>query len=138
MEDIVIDGLSDLPYAAAELINAIGDKRVVAFYGSMGAGKTTLIRELCRQKGVAETVTSPTFSLVNVYNTGQGEPIYHFDFYRIQNIEEAYDFGYEEYFFSGNLTLIEWPEIVEQLLPEDCLRIRIEAPHEDKRVIKFL
>ena len=137
-KEIVINGVSEIPEAAAELIGAIGDAKVVAFYGRMGAGKTTLIREICRQKGVRETVASPSFAIVNAYNTADGEPVYHFDFYRIRDVREAYDLGYEEYFFGGDLCLIEWPEIVEELLPTDCLRLRIEAPAENKRVVSFL
>ena len=103
----------------------------------MGAGKTTLIREICRLLGVTDTVSSPTFAIVNEYR-GEGiAPVYHFDFYRIERIEEAFDFGYEEYFYSGNLCLVEWPEKVESLLPDDVMTVRIDTPDEDVRLIAF-
>ena len=101
------------------------DETIVAFYGEMGAGKTTLIKEICKALDSDANVTSPTFSLMNEYQTKSGKKIFHFDFYRIQSIAEAYDMGYEDFFFSGNLCLIEWPEKIKQLLPENCLRISI-------------
>lgn len=137
MDKIVIKSLADLPDAAAELIEAIGDHKIVAFYGEMGAGKTTLISEICHQLGVEQAISSPSFAIVNSYFTPCGEPIFHFDFYRIRKIEEAYDFGYEEYFFSGHLCLIEWPELIEELLPEDCLRLEITATDHQTRVISL-
>lgn len=137
MNPIVIKGISALEEAATELIEQFGQSKVVAFYGSMGAGKTTLISEICRQMGVEEKVCSPSFAIVNVYNTANCDPIYHFDFYRIKKLEEAYDFGYEEYFYSGNLCLIEWPELIEELLPEGTLRIEITATDENTRVLKM-
>ena len=110
-------------------------RNVVAFFGPMGAGKTTLIREICAQMGVTDTVTSPTFALINQYNTEDGRPIYHFDFYRINRPEEAFDLGYEEYFYGGDLCLVEWPEKVENLLPDDTLRIRLTPTGNDSRLI---
>ena len=98
----------------------------MAFYGSMGAGKTTFIKAICDVLGVTDTVNSPTFAIVNEYLAANGESVYHFDFYRIKKIEEAYDFGYEDYFYSGNLCLIEWPELIEELLPEETVRVKIE------------
>lgn len=136
MEQIVIRGLSSIEDAASELIEQIGGHKVVAFYGEMGAGKTTLISEICRQLGVTEKVCSPSFAIVNVYKTVDSKPIYHFDFYRIRKIEEAYDFGYEEYFYSGDLCLIEWPELVEELLPEDTLRLEIMAIDQNIRIVR--
>lgn len=136
MEQIVIRGLSSIEDAASELIEQIGGRKVVAFYGEMGAGKTTLISEICRQLGVNEKVCSPSFAIVNVYKTDDNKPIYHFDFYRIRKIEEAYDFGYEEYFYSGDLCLIEWPELVEELLPEDTLRLEIMAIDQNIRIVR--
>lgn len=138
MDSIIVKGLSALPGAAQKVIDLISDRNVVALYGSMGVGKTTLIREICDQMGVQERVSSPSFAIVNVYNRENGEQINHFDFYRIKKIEEAYDFGYEEYFFSGNLCLIEWPELVEELLPQDCLRLSIEEVDEDTRIINVI
>ncbi len=108
--------LKDLDGIAKELLEFIGDHRVLCFYGDLGAGKTTFIKSLCRQLGVADAVQSPTFSIVNEYETSSGEPIYHFDFYRLKTEEEAYDLGYEQYLFSGYFCFIEWPEKVKDLL----------------------
>lgn len=116
----------------------MGDNKVFAFHGSMGAGKTTFIKALCEELGVTETVGSPTFAIINEYKDGQGLPIYHFDFYRINKLEEVYDFGYEDYFYSGNLCLIEWPELVESLLPENTVRISIEELEDGSRIIKSI
>lgn len=120
-----IDSVDELPDVAERIIERLEKSPVVAFYGAMGAGKTTLIKEIALQLGVEDTVTSPTFALVNQYLTAAGEPLYHFDFYRINKIEEAFDLGYEEYFFSGSPCLIEWPEKIEELLPSDVLNVRI-------------
>jgi len=122
---------------AKEIHNLIKDKSIVAFYGSMGAGKTTLIKAICDVMGVENTVTSPTFSIVNEYYTKDKQIVYHFDFYRIENISEAYDFGYEEYFDSGNLCLIEWPEKIEELLPLESISINIEILDDGKRVFRI-
>jgi tRNA threonylcarbamoyladenosine biosynthesis protein TsaE len=127
--------LNDLPSAASWLLERIGEHRVVAFYGAMGAGKTTLIRELCSQMRVADNVASPTFALVNEYHTADYDKIFHFDFYRIKTLEEAYDIGCDEYFYGGSLCLIEWPELVEPLLPDDCLRVHITPESEERRAI---
>lgn len=108
--------LKDLDGIAKELLEFIGDHRVLCFYGDLGAGKTTFIKAICRQLGVADAVQSPTFSIVNEYETSQGEPVYHFDFYRLKTEEEAYDLGYEQYLFSNYFCFIEWPEKVEDLL----------------------
>lgn len=135
MKPIEIRGIQELPKVATLLLPEIKKVSVVAFYGSMGAGKTTLIKELCQQLGVVDVVNSPTFSLVNEYHTENGGKIYHFDFYRINKLDEVYDFGYEEYFYSSNLCLIEWPELVEQLLPENTLKLRIEENTDGTRVI---
>lgn len=132
-----IDSVNDLPEAADAILEALNGRSIVAFWGEMGAGKTTLIRALCDRMGVADTVTSPTFALVNEYHTEAGAPIYHFDFYRINRIEEVFDFGYEEYFYSGNLCLIEWPEKIEGLLPEETLSVRILITGDDSRTIEI-
>lgn len=118
--------LENINAAAAEFLKELGDRKIVAFYGSMGAGKTTFIKAICDVLGVTDTVNSPTFAIVNEYLAANGDSVYHFDFYRIKKIEEAYDFGYEDYFYSGNLCLIEWPELIEELLPEDTVRVKIE------------
>ena len=108
---------------AKKLLKTFSGKRVFAFYGEMGAGKTTLIKGICNYLGVLDTVTSPTFSIVNEYQTREGGIVYHFDFYRISKIEEVMDMGYEEYFFSSNYCFVEWPEKIENLLPEDCQKL---------------
>jgi tRNA threonylcarbamoyladenosine biosynthesis protein TsaE len=118
--------LENIDKAASEFLKELGDRKIVAFYGSMGAGKTTFIKAICDVLGVTDTVNSPTFAIVNEYLAASGDSVYHFDFYRIKKIEEAYDFGYEDYFYSGNLCLIEWPELIEELLPEDTVRVKIE------------
>ena len=110
-------------------------RNVIAFFGAMGAGKTTLIREICALVGSEDVVTSPTFALVNRYESGKGFPIYHFDFYRIERPEEAFDMGYEEYFYSDGLCLVEWSEKIEELLPDDVMRVEIEVLSPTKRRI---
>ena len=132
---IHIDSLNDLPDAAAAVIEALQGRTVVAFRGGMGAGKTTLIREIAAQLGSEDTVTSPTFAIVNQYEGRDGRRICHFDFYRIDDVREAYDFGYEEYFYSGDLCLVEWPEKIEELLPDDVMTVRIEVDSDDERTI---
>lgn len=138
MKTIAVENLSELPRAAAEIINELEDRPVVAFFGAMGAGKTTLIREIAAQMGVVDNVTSPTFALVNQYLTDDQRKVYHFDFYRINRIEEAYDLGYEEYFYSGDVCLVEWPEKIEELLPDDVLAVSIEIIDEDARLITIM
>ena len=127
--------LGNIDKAAAEFLKELGDRKIVAFYGSMGAGKTTFIKAICDVLGVTDTVNSPTFAIVNEYLAASGSSIYHFDFYRIKKIEEAYDFGYEDYFYSGDLCLIEWPELIEELLPEDTVRVKIEEIETGERVL---
>ena len=137
MQTIHIDSLDELPHAAAAVINALEGRSVVVFRGEMGAGKTTLIREIVARLGADDTVTSPTFAIVNQYTTREGKNIYHFDFYRINRLEEAYDFGYEEYFYSGNLCLVEWPEKIEELLPEEVMTVRIAVGDDEERTIEI-
>lgn len=127
MKEITIDSLAELKSVAEAVIESLNGRNVVAFCGTMGAGKTTLISSIMEYLGSNDTVTSPTFALVNQYGTAAGEVVYHFDFYRINRIEEVYDMGYEEYFYSGDLCLIEWPELIEDLLPEDAMVVRIEV-----------
>ena len=131
MEIIEIRSAARIDEAAERLTPYLEKNRIIAFHGPMGAGKTTLIRALCEVLGVEDQVTSPTFALVNHYLSGTGEPIYHFDFYRIDDPREALDMGCEEYFDSGDLCLIEWPEKIAGLLPGDTLHVWIE-PHPDK------
>lgn len=135
MLEINVNGLGDLPEAAEEIIGALDGRNVIAFFGAMGAGKTTLIREICALLGSEDVVTSPTFALVNRYESGKGFPIYHFDFYRIERPEEAFDMGYEEYFYSDGLCLVEWSEKIEELLPDDVMRVEIEVLSPTKRRI---
>ena len=137
MNEISINGTSDLERAAKEFLERKGDGTVIAFYGSMGAGKTTFITALCNCLGVDDIVTSPTFTIVNEYRDRKGEPVYHFDFYRINRIEEAIDIGLFEYFDSGRLCLMEWPEMIEDLLPEDTLKVKIEVLDENTRRLLF-
>ena len=136
--EIEIASLEHIDDAAREFIAHIGDRRVFAFYGDMGAGKTTFIKAVCDELGVAEQVTSPTFAIVNVYECSAPSgfsTIYHFDFYRIKRIEEAYDMGCEEYFYSRCLCFIEWPELVEDLLPENTVRVDIAQQPDGRRLI---
>lgn len=125
--EIIIKNIDELETAARQFIDQIGDHRVFAFYGKMGAGKTTFIKAICRELGVGDVITSPTFAIVNEYSTSDGNPVYHFDFYRIRQLSEVYDMGYEEYFYSGSLCFIEWPELVEELLPDDTVKVNIEV-----------
>ena len=137
MKTIHITSQDELPQVAEAVVKALGRRTVVAFRGEMGAGKTTLIREIAATLGATDTVTSPTFAIVNEYR-GEGiPPVYHFDFYRIDRIEEAFDFGYEEYFYGGDLCLVEWPEKIESLLPDDAMTVRIEVTGEDSRTIEI-
>ena len=135
METFTIESISEINLAAKNIIKSLGTNRIVCFYGSMGAGKTTLIQAICNEMGVTDTVVSPTFALVNEYKSASGIPVFHFDFYRINKIEEVFDFGYEEYFYSSEgICLIEWPELIESLLPEKgVLRIRIEVVSTSSR-----
>ena len=133
MRQITIDSLSDLPKVADLVLESLNGRNVVAFFAPMGAGKTTLISTLMETLGSEDIVTSPTFALVNQYYTETREPVYNFDFYRINSINEAFDMGYEEYFYSGDLCLVEWPEKVEPLLPEDTMVVKIEIIDENTR-----
>lgn len=135
--EIKINTLEDINAAAQEFAKAIGDRTVFAFYGKMGAGKTTFIKAVCQALGVEDVVTSPTFAIVNEYRTETAELIYHFDFYRIKKLEEVYDMGYEDYFDSGTLCFIEWPELIEELLPADAVKVCIDAEPDGTRVISF-
>lgn len=136
--EIILKSLDDMPAAAKQFIETIDQNTVFAFYGKMGAGKTTFIKAVCEALGVTDVVNSPTFSIVNEYRSyDTGELIYHFDFYRIKKLEEVYDMGYEDYFYSGALCFIEWPELIEDVLPGDAVRVDIEELPDGSRSIRF-
>lgn len=137
MKKIIIDNLDALQRVAAEFVQHTAGKRIFAIYGSMGAGKTTLIKSICAELGSIETVTSPTFTLVNEYTDGSGEKIYHFDFYRINKIEEIFDFGFEEYIDSGSYCFMEWPELIEEALPEETVRVKISVADDLSRILEI-
>ena len=134
--EIRIENLEKIREAAREFVANIGDSTVFAFYGKMGAGKTTFIKAVCEELGVEDVITSPTFAIVNEYRSdASGELIYHFDFYRVKKIEEVYDMGFEDYFYSGALCFIEWPELCEEVLPEDTVKVTIEESSDGTRVV---
>ena len=136
--EIKIQSLDQIHEAARQFIAAMGDNTVFALYGKMGAGKTTFIKAVCEELGVSDVITSPTFAIVNEYRSDTaGELIYHFDYYRIKKLEEVYDMGYEDYFYSGSLCFLEWPELIEDLLPEDATKVTIEETEDGARVVKF-
>ena len=134
-KQIKIENIDNIASAARKFIDEMGENCVFAFYGKMGAGKTTFIKAICEALGVTDPVASPTFAIVNEYADAPGQPIYHFDFYRIKNLREAYDIGCEEYFYSGFPCFIEWPEMVEELLPEDAVKVTIEVLEDEARVV---
>ncbi len=136
--EIRINSLADINEAAKTFVENMGDGKVFAFYGKMGAGKTTFVKAVCECLGVEDVITSPTFAIVNEYTSATtGEAIYHFDFYRIKKLEEVYDMGYEDYFYGGSLCFLEWPELIEDLLPEDATKVTIEETEDGSRVVKF-
>ena len=136
--EIKINSLDNIHEAAKEFIAAMGDNTVFAFYGKMGAGKTTFIKAVCEELGVTDVINSPTFAIVNEYRSDEnGELIYHFVFYRIKKLEEVYDMGYEDYFYSGALCFIEWPELIEELLPGNAVNVYIEEKEDGTRTVRF-
>ena len=155
MMEIRIQDIEHIREAAREFIANIGERRVFAFYGKMGAGKTTFVKAICEELGVEDIITSPTFAIVNEYGIPSNSPclggdqksslsrealggsIYHFDFYRIKKLEEVYDMGFEDYFYSGALCFIEWPELIEDILPDDAVRVSIEEQDDGSRIITF-
>ena len=136
--EIIINGIGDLPRAAAEFLAAIGDRRIVALRGKMGAGKTTLVAELMRQLKMDDEASSPTFAIANEYHSSEtGQTVYHFDFYRLESSAEAYDRGREDYWDSGNLCLMEWTENIEDILPDETLFVDIEELPDGSRRISM-
>ena len=130
--------LNDIDAAARDFVDDMAGRRLFAFYGPMGAGKTTFIRAVCEALGTTDVVTSPTFAIINEYNTRSGRPIYHFDFYRIRRLAEVYDIGYEDYFYgSDGICLMEWPELVEPLLPPETVRVTIAVLPDGTRSIDY-
>ena len=143
--EIRIEILDNIRAAAREFIQHMGEARVFAFYGKMGAGKTTFVKAICEELGVEDVITSPTFAIINEYSidnhdvqrsTFNVQRIYHFDFYRIKKLEEVYDMGYEDYFYSGALCFIEWPELIEEILPDDAVRVSIIEQQDGSRLVK--
>ena len=137
MKRIEIDSLSQLDMVAEDVLAALNGRSVVIFRGGMGAGKTTLISRIAAALGSEDSVTSPTFALVNQYVGENDCRIYHFDFYRIDSVDEVFDLGYEEYFYSGDLCLVEWPEKIEQLIPDDVMEVRISAGDDEERIFEI-
>jgi tRNA threonylcarbamoyladenosine biosynthesis protein TsaE len=136
--DIRIENIDSIHDAAKQFVAAMGEATVFAFYGKMGAGKTTFIKAVCEEMGIDDVITSPTFAIVNEYRAETtGELVYHFDFYRIKKLEEVYDMGYEDYFYSGAVCFIEWPELVEELLPEDAVRVTIKENADGSRTVSL-
>lgn len=134
--EITIASTDELHEAARQFVQAMGEHTVFAFYGKMGAGKTTFIKAVCEELGVTDVINSPTFAIVNEYRSDTtGELIYHFDFYRIKKLDEVYDMGYEDYFYSGALCFIEWPELVEELLPGDAVKVTIDEHADGSRTL---
>ena len=140
--NILIEQLDQIGKAAKEFVAAMGDHTIFAMYGKMGAGKTTFVKAICEELGVEDVITSPTFAIINEYTTHSTlhtphSTIFHFDFYRIKKLEEVYDMGYEDYFYSGALCFIEWPELIEEVLPEDAVKVTITEQTDGSRTINF-
>ena len=135
---ITINSLDEYPKAAREFIRFMEKGRIFAFYGKMGSGKTTFIKSICEERGVEDTINSPTFAIVNEYEDRDMNTIYHFDFYRIKSIAEVYNMGYEEYFYGGAYCFMEWPELVEELLPEETIKVYIEENEDTTRTVRIM
>ena len=135
---LTVTSLAQIHNVAKQFIDNIGTGKVFAFYGKMGSGKTTFIKAICEELGVTDVITSPTFAIVNEYHSEQtSKPIFHFDFYRIKKLEEVYDMGYEDYFYSGSLCFLEWPELIEEILPADVVKVKIEEQADGSRTVTF-
>ena len=138
MMKLTIRSLDTIRETAREFVANMGQASVFAFYGKMGAGKTTFVKAICEEIGVEDVITSPTFAIVNEYqSTKTGGPIYHFDFYRIKKLDEVYDMGYEDYFYSGAPCFLEWPELIEEILPNDAVKVTITEQEDGTRIVEF-
>ena len=137
MNITITDTELSLQQAAKTFVENMKDRKIFAFYGKMGAGKTTFIKAICEQMGVRDVVTSHTFAIVNEYTDGRDNSLYHFDFYRIEKLEEVYDMGYEDYFYSGNVCFLEWPELIEEILPNDTVRVTISEQADGTRTVEY-
>ncbi len=138
MMKLTIRSLDTIRETAREFVANMGQASVFAFYGKMGAGKTTFVKAICEELGVEDVITSPTFAIVNEYqSTKMGGPIYHFDFYRIKKLDEVYDMGYEDYFYSGAPCFLEWPELIEEILPNDAVKVTITEQEDGTRIVEF-
>lgn len=135
--ELTIKDKKQLPHAARKLLEIAGDKRILAFYGPMGSGKTTIIKAVCTALGAVDIVSSPTFTLVNEYKTSNGESLYHIDFYRIKKLEEVLDFGIEEYLTGDTYCFLEWPELVAEILPTGIMEIRISVGNNNERALSI-
>jgi tRNA threonylcarbamoyladenosine biosynthesis protein TsaE len=133
--EILIKDKRHLHFAAKQLLELTGDSRIFAFYGSMGAGKTTIIKAICETLGAIDIISSPTFTLVNEYKTSSGESLFHIDFYRIKKQEEVYDFGIEEYLTGDSYCFMEWPELIEEILPEETIKVKISVDDKEQRIL---
>lgn len=138
MMKLTIRSLDTIRETAREFVANMGQASVFAFYGKMGAGKTAFVKAICEELGVEDVITSPTFAIVNEYqSTKTGGPIYHFDFYRIKKLDEVYDMGYEDYFYSGAPCFLEWPELIEEILPNDAVKVTITEQEDGTRIVEF-
>lgn len=135
---ITINGIEDYPQAAREFVELLDKGRIFAFYGKMGSGKTTFIKSICEELGVEDSINSPTFAIVNEYEDRNQNTIYHFDFYRIKSIEEVYNMGYEEYFYGDAICFMEWPELIEELLPEEAVKVFVQEMDGGARSVKIM
>ncbi|MGZ2370957.1 tRNA (adenosine(37)-N6)-threonylcarbamoyltransferase complex ATPase subunit type 1 TsaE [Ancylomarina sp. YFZ004] len=137
MNELRIKRIEDINSVAKQFIELVGERRVFAMYGAMGVGKTTFVKAVCEELGVEDTITSPTFAIVNEYHTPKDKIVYHFDFYRIEDVQEAYDFGYEDYFYSKAMCFIEWPERIESILPSDVINLNFTEKEDGTRTIQI-
>ncbi len=138
MTELRIKSLKDINSVAKQFIELVGERRVFAMYGTMGVGKTTFVKAVCEELGVDDTINSPTFAIVNEYRTPKDKIVYHFDFYRIEDVQEAYDFGYEDYFYSKAMCFIEWPERIESILPTDVINLNFTEEEDGSRTIQII